>query len=522
MKKKEKDNKDNLNINSCNKVILEPLLKNKFFLKSATFLFIFLVLIYTMSPISGDDYSCYISAYGNIFSAINTAKEMYFTWEGRFVGRIVILMMAYYKPIFNILTPLLICLLFASTVLLMEKVKNKSIYFLVIIGLLLLNTEMFSQTYTWVAGSCTYLYPTVIFIIYFVYIYLYRNKDFKNYHYIIFILTSIIGTMFVENIGCSLVMGNLIISMYYFKKDKKKFLMFLICFIVSSISLSIMLLSPGSAIRSASYTEFNSLPVYEKVHQNLGNFIKYIFTRNIVLITLMLIVINYVFRKKKINIVLILLFNIIPVLTIIENLRFYKPMNFHILNFLDFNIPNIINFSRPFYIWFWMIFAFIFLYSLYVIFKNKKELLYFLYFLIATSMVSSLAMLVVIAWGSRIVYLSVITLTIVALIAVNEISSSKNQKIFIIIGSTLFIYYLIFFSLIYVVNAKRLEDIYMQVEKGEKEVEFLNNPVNFIHNNNIPGDWFENCYKKYIKIDESIDLQPYSMKGKEYFKLFFK
>ncbi len=498
-------------------------LKKNFFLTFIIFLFLFLVVIYFLTPISGDDYSCYISAYGNIFSAINTAKEMYFTWEGRFVGRIVILIMAYHKAIFNILTPLLIVLLFLSIVFLMGKVKNKGIYFLIVMGLLFLNTEMFSQVYTWVAGSVTYLYPSIIFIIYFIYIYLSKDKEYKKYHYIIFFIISIIGTMFVENIGCSLVMGNLLITIYYYlKKDKKKFRLFLTCFLLSAIFLTIMLLSPGSAIRNASYTEFNSLPIYEKIHQNLGNFIEYVFTRNILLIILMLVVINYMFKKKNVNIFLILLFNIIPVLTIIENLRFYKPISFHFLSFLDFDIPSIIDFSRPFYIWWWFIFGLAFLYSLYTIFYKRKELLLFLYFLIASSLISSIAMLIVIAWGGRIVYLSVITLVIVSLVAINEISSKKCKYYLVVMGSAMLLYYFIFFCLIYIVNEKRVTDIYIQVEEGKKEVAFLNNPVKFIHNNNIPGDWFENIYKKYIGIDDDIDLQPYSIKNSEYFILFTK
>ena len=154
--------KNNIRKSLNNANIFQSIFKNKTFLKIVIFLFSFLILLYFLTPISGDDYSCYISSYGNILSAINTAKDMYFTWEGRFIGRILILILVYYKSIFNILTPLLICLLFISTVLLMGKVKNKGIYFLIIIGLLLLNTEMFSQVYTWVAGSVTYLYPRVI------------------------------------------------------------------------------------------------------------------------------------------------------------------------------------------------------------------------------------------------------------------------------------------------------------------------------------------------------------------------
>lgn len=260
--------------------------------KYIVFVLLFLIFIYFLTPISGDDYGCYNSTNGNIIEAFRSAWGMYFSWEGRFVGRILISIFAYYKFIFNIITPILICSIFIVGIKLMGEVKNKGMYFLLFMALILLNCDMFAQVYTWVAGSVTYLYPTAILIVYFAYIYFKRNEKFKCYDYLLFLIVNIIGTMFVENIGCSLVVGNFLLMLYFFKKDKNKFYVFLGCFITSAISLSVMLLSPGSAARSAQNVDFNSLSLFEKVFGNLENFIKYLFTRNLMLLLVMLVVIN--------------------------------------------------------------------------------------------------------------------------------------------------------------------------------------------------------------------------------------
>jgi len=53
--------------------------------------FIIFVLIAFLAPISGDDFGNYISTDGTILSAIKLALSYYQKFEGRVVGRIIIM-----------------------------------------------------------------------------------------------------------------------------------------------------------------------------------------------------------------------------------------------------------------------------------------------------------------------------------------------------------------------------------------------------------------------------------------------
>ena len=147
--------------------MINKLLKNnkKLYLISA---FIIFLLLTILTPISGDDYGNYISTDGSLKSAIHLAISYYTGLEGRFIGRIFIMYTTYHKVIWNILTSLLFTLLVSSIYKLLNK---KTSCLILLLGLLLINTDMFAQSYTWIAGSVTYLYPSSLTLYYFITIY---------------------------------------------------------------------------------------------------------------------------------------------------------------------------------------------------------------------------------------------------------------------------------------------------------------------------------------------------------------
>ena len=72
--------------------------------------------------------------------------------------------------------------------------------------------------------------------------------------------------MFVENIACAFVLGNIIQLIYTSIKEKKTNYLYLTTTILSSIYLIIMLKSPGSASRGlVENIEFNHLNILEKI-----------------------------------------------------------------------------------------------------------------------------------------------------------------------------------------------------------------------------------------------------------------
>ena len=464
-------------------------------------------------PISGDDWGCYTTAYGNITKAIETAKEMYMTWEGRFIGRILIILLTYYKYIFNIVTVLLMGVLYLGLLKLIN-IKSKSTYILLIFALIFLNTDMFSQSLTWVAGTVTYFYPTVLVLLYFIYIYLKKDKEYKTLDYIFLILINIIGTMFVENIGCSLVFGNLILCIYYYKNDKKKFKSFVIFTIISSISLGVMLLSPGSRARSGENEWFNSLPIYSKIIHNFGNFNQYLFTRNIILLVLMQLVINKALCIKKVKSWKIILLNIIPLITVITNLRYYTPVD---ISFLSFKVPTILNFSRGYFIFIWVAFSLLYLYSIYVIMNKDREKMTFYYFLIAMSLISVLTMMILPVWGDRVTLLAVITISVVSALIINEFISVKTYKYLIPLLTIMCINYMFFGYMAHSIDRERQNQI--QNQKNSNVIETLYNPVKYVWNNNALTEYFDITYKRYLDLDGSIVIKYKKLTFNEYIKL---
>ena len=425
--------------------------------------------------------------------------------------------------VWNIITPLLITGIFASCIYIMDKCKNKQIYILLILSLLMLNSSMFAQCYTWFAGSITYLYPSAIFIIYFTYLYYKIGEKFNFLELLALIIINICSTMFVENIGCSLVFGNFLFLIYSYLKDKEKFIPLLVATITSCITLIIMLKSPGSAIRSATNIEFNNLNIFQKIILNSSNVISFIFTRNSVMLILMLIVINHAIKKSNLKnkILIYTVSNIIPILAIIENVELLLPIN---ISFLKFNIPKYLDVSNRLYIFYWIIFLLIYLYCIYTILKKQRKKMIFVLFLVISSIVSSLVMMILSTWGDRVTFLSTITITISSIILINEFIPSKIRLNKIINFSSVIIvsFYLICFVYVYKINNVREKYIYEQVNNGLTEIEVLENPIRLIWNNNLPGDYFVNTYRKYLNLDESVKLKTYKLRYREYFKILLK
>ena len=74
-------------------------MKKKIFFKC---IFIFFLIIFFLSPISGDDWGNYIEGSRGLYKSITEAIGMYFSWEGRFISRVLINILTYHKVLWNI------------------------------------------------------------------------------------------------------------------------------------------------------------------------------------------------------------------------------------------------------------------------------------------------------------------------------------------------------------------------------------------------------------------------------------
>ena len=69
---------------------------------------LFFIVIFFLSPLSGDDWGNYIVGSEGVRYSLEVAVELYFNWEGRFISRVLINIFTYHKWLWNIINALVI------------------------------------------------------------------------------------------------------------------------------------------------------------------------------------------------------------------------------------------------------------------------------------------------------------------------------------------------------------------------------------------------------------------------------
>lgn len=478
--------------------------KNKFYIS----IYIIFFIICILTPISGDDYMNYVRGQQGIIGILNTTKEFYLTWEGRIMSRIIILLFTPRKFLWNIVTPLLFVIIFKS-LLKHEEFENKWSYLLLIMSILFVSPSMFAQSYTWLAGNITYFYPMALSIYYFSVLYNNLDKKLKNNQIILLSILAVIIPMFTENIGCGFVFGNFLFIIYkcYLKKETKSNWLF---FIISTLSLVLMLISPGSAVRAVEEGVFNSFGVLEKIYINIFYyFTEYAITRHTFMLILILICCNIYCCKsksKKYRIIFYLLFNIIPALIILENI-----LNVEIVSHRLYCYP------------YWILLGILFILSLINTYKNDKKLLLFYILLLLSAFSSIVCMLVVGYWFDRVSIFFVIVVSFISIkiidrnIEINKNNESLIKMIFIM--SLILIIFSMFST--YKIERYRSDYVYKQKELKQESIEVIYNPSPYLWLSNLNGKYFVDTYKQYQQLDNEVELVLKKIPLKEYIQIIF-
>jgi len=232
-------------------------------------LFCFFLIVGLLIPFTGDDWNNLLSD-GTFKGFLTIAKDSYFTFEGRFFSRIADLFFCRYKILWAIVSSLgmtfiYFCILKFVTV---KKQNQKLMPLLVLLSLLLIDEESFSQIYVWITGNCTYFLP-IIFAFFIIYLKKDILKEYKEKYnkflYILLPILSIIFSMFVEPASVAILSIYLIIFIYELVKYKKIDTLYLISFIFSLIGFLLMLRSPGALNRENDMIAFMELSIFEKI-----------------------------------------------------------------------------------------------------------------------------------------------------------------------------------------------------------------------------------------------------------------
>lgn len=463
--------------------------------------FILFFIISLLAPITGDDWKNFVIGNYGFLKNIENVWEMYLTWEGRIASRFLINLLTPHKLLFNFIFSLLMSFGIYSIHTLMEKASKKEYYLVPLLGLLLVNVSSFASNYTWITGCITYTFPAIMTIIYFTYLLTKKDLSFNFKEVFLLSFISLIIPMFVENIGVSLVLGNIILFIIYLYKNKKVLIPLLTFSIVSILSLIFMISSPGSAIRMNTETTFYSLNIFQKIFTNIPNLLTYTFTNNFIITTLMLIPINYFLYKKYkdkkiIYKIIVIIFNLVPIFNIFCN--FYQIIPINILLIFD-NYEGILLPSNWYFIFYWIIFSILFINSILYIVKDSKKKFntLFIYFI---SLGSNLVMLISPVWGERVSFLYILGIIIVISILINDMRLKLSFKLLRAILILLGIYYISIYSISCYINYKRTNYIKEQLKEDKEIIEVIGNPFHLVWNYNPTVDGQIKKFKLYYNI----------------------
>lgn len=474
-------------------------MKKKIFFIS---IFVFFLIIFFLSPISGDDWGNYIEGSRGLYKSITEAVGMYFSWEGRLISRILINILTYHKVLWNIINSLVI----TGTIYLIIRIinpKKKIIYLLTLLIFLLMNIYTFSQVVPWLAGNITYLFVIPLLLLYFYYIF----EDDKKL-IISFSILNLVMTMFIEHMAVILIFSNILFIICRYIKNKKISKELILYLIISIIGTLIMLLSPGTLYRSSvENIDFNKLSIIGKLIHNIPNFIYYTFMVNPYLIVLLSLtsfyLINKVFKNKLLKIFLVVVMNIIPILST----SLYLISNFKTINSFLID-PN----SKILLI-FYIIYI---LFFLYLIIKSNKSIFNKEMFFFVIGISSNLVMMISPTWGFRTSLATYIFLSIFSLMIISN--NIKDRKIYNIFLSGIIIVSSIFYLTLYISIYRQYKENKNIIENGIKDkskvIEIYKYPYFANCNINPDNDYHLRVFKKYYGIDEEVEVKLLDNKWK--------
>lgn len=458
-------------------------------------LILFFLFILFLSPISGDDWGNYIEGSKGIRHVFGNAIGMYFDWEGRFFSRILINILTYHKVLWNIINSLMIVGIIYYTVKIINPRNKELIFILSTLTILMMNIFTFSQVVVWVAGNITYLFVIPMMLYYFYN--LLQNKKQTKLIIIINILLNMIMPMFIEHMAVTLVVGNILILVYKYIKNKKLDKYILIYLLLSIISLLTMLLSPGSIKRSKiENVEFNNLSIINKIIYNMPNFIYYtyfIYPYLIVLSTIGNYYLSKEIKNKYLRFTTFIFLLFIPIIVTLIYLLSEVTRN-------SLTIQNNILLIVYFIVYTIISFILMCIYS-----KNKKDKITIFFYTLG--LVSNLVMLASPTWGFRTSFGTYIFLCIsyLEIIDKNTIEKKFVNNSLVVITTIMTIFYSILYISIAKQNRENINKI--NASKHSNVIEIAKYPSFANCNINPTNPYHMKRFKEYFNIPESTEVK---------------
>lgn len=480
-------------------------IKLSYFEKCLLSVFLFSFFLFFLTPITGDDWGNNFVGQQGLQTILNSSISMYYHWEGRFVSRLFLYFFTSHKWLWNILNASILTLFVWCCFQFLGKKQRKTVYLLPILGLLLVNKYFFGQCYLWLAGNMTYLVPAVLSIFVFTYFYKKQDQKFSLLEVFIFCILSFLIPMFVENIGCAYVMGLFFLLIYQYYKTHKISSPTSMMFLLSCISLIVMLKSPGSAHRMQLNLEFEQMNLIEKICTNIPNLIRYTFTANAFILIFMMIPVTKFLSKKiknhKGKPILLGIWNLIPILSILQNIQYMIPINLE--NHIQFYKEGIFFTSNWYFIFYWIGFGIFFLLSIFEFIKEKEEA-WFYFGLTLVGVISMLVMLLTPTWGERVscLFIFLLLITTIKIISNLEFHSPKSDFLLKFVLAVVVVFTMGCAIVNKAYDMRREQQIQSALKKKQTEIVLQTNLLNNLWNYEPWVEFHRRDFKRYYKIPE--------------------
>ena len=469
--------------------------------KISTIAFMFFLLISTLAPLSGNDWANSLIGNGGIKSCIENIN----IHDGNIISDFLAPFLVQNKFLFGLIFSALMSFFITSCNNIMGYVKNKYFYLFPFIGTLIVSTFMFSYNYVSVSSTVTYTFPAIVVFLYFERLWKKENKTFSIKEILLLSLMAIYISMSSMHIAIPFLIGNIVYYIYSSKTKRinsKKYIAILF------IQLLLIILNLYLIEKNILYNNMNI------ALSNLPKYIDTIFSKNIILILLGAIPINYYLRDKLNGWVytrlVITMFDLILIFSLAYNFSYYSPVNINLVINKYFGIFATENW---YYIFYFIIYMVLFFLSIKRYITNKKTNLYIQNFSIM-SLIVSIFLMISPVWDEGNVIFIALFLIMAISVMLKELDIKIYEKTTIAFLVTLLVYYISMFAVVQYIDYTRGEYIKEQLDANHKTIEVKANPIYLVWRYNPTNVFQQKDFKSFYNIPKNNQITV------KYFGLF--
>ncbi len=456
--------------------------------------FVFILIISILAPLSGNDWVNYASGKGGLLEGFRNL-----TFEnGGLLSDALAKVFTNSKGMFDILFAGLFTFTLYNLYPLFGKIDNKYHFALIPILLLMVGVETFAYNYISVTGTVCYTFPALAIINYYLYLYRIGSNKFRIIDVFVLLLIMTYVSVSTIHLAIAFLVSNILFYAYKCIDNKpfpKWYVVILLIQIVITISA---LFYVDKAMLFSSFSP---------ILGNIPKFIDGTFSKNILLIILGTVPINIFINEKLKDFsykrVILVLFTLVPILSLLYNFFNYSPVN---LNLVINKYSGVFATENWYFIFYYIIYFVLYALTIISYIKREKSRNYILLFLIA-GLITNLFVIVSPDYNNGSNILFVITFIISLAVLYKEMNIKIWNKVYIVLLILLPIYYLSIFSMCKYIDVTRHEYIDRQIATGKNNIVVKSNPFFLVYRYNPVTIFQKRDFKMYIDVPSDTKLE---------------